>query len=73
MGTEDMRKMATDLPRFTITVDDDLMEFIDDFQFRNHYPNRNMAINALLLAGAEVLKDKADPTPKRPTRRRKSE
>ena len=63
--------MATDLPRFTITVDPELFEFIDEFQFRNHYPNRNMAINEILHAGAEVLKDKADPTPKKPTRRRK--
>lgn len=65
--------MATDLPRFTITVDDDLFEFIEDFQHRNHYPNRSMAINAILLAGAEVLKDVNDPTPKRPTRKKKKD
>lgn len=64
--------MATDLPRFTITVDDELFEFIEDFQHRNHYPNRSMAINAILQAGAEVLKDVNDPTPKRPTRKKKA-
>lgn len=64
--------MATDLPRFTITVDEDLFAFIEDFQHRNHYPNRSMAINALLLAGAEALKDVTDPTPKKPTRKKKA-
>ncbi len=66
--------MATDLPRFTITVDDELMEFIDDFQFQNRYPNRNMAIREILLAGAEALKEKQpDASPKHPRRRRKTE
>lgn len=66
--------MATDLPRFTITVDDELMEFIDDFQFQNRYPNRNMAIREILLAGAEALKEKQpDISPKHPHRRRKAE
>lgn len=64
--------MATDLPHFSITVDDELLAIIEDFQFRNHYPNRNMAINALLIAGAEALKDVHDPTPKRPTRKKKA-
>ena len=65
--------MATDLPRFTITVDEDMMEFIDEFQFQNRYPNRNMAVNEILLAGAAVLKGKQpDKTPKHPRRRRKS-
>ena len=66
--------MATDLPRFTITVDDEMMEFIDDFQFQNRYPNRNMAIREILLAGAEALKEKQpDTSPKHPRRRRKAE
>lgn len=63
--------MATELPHFSITVDDELFEMIEDFQFRNRYPNRNMAINALLRAGAEALKDQADTTPKKPTRKKR--
>lgn len=47
--------MSTEKPRFTITVDDELFELIEDFRFENRYPNRNVAINALLLAGAEAL------------------
>lgn len=66
--------MATDLPRFTITVDEEMMEFIDEFQFQNRYPNRNMAVREILLAGAAALKGKKpDTTPKHPRRRRSKE
>ena len=63
--------MATELPRFTITVSDELFELIEDFQYRNRYPNRNMAINALLLAGAEALKEQNDTSRKKPTRKKR--
>lgn len=64
--------MPTDKPRFTITLDDDTFTEIDNFQFRNHYPNRNMAINALLQAGLDALKNEDDPTPKKPTRKKRN-
>lgn len=64
--------MPTEKPRFTISLDDDIFAEIDDFQFRNHYPNRNMAINALLIAGLNALKDEQDPTPKKPTRKKRN-
>ena len=64
--------MPTEKPRFTITLDDDTYKEIDDFQFRNHYPNRNMAINALLQAGLDALKNEDDPTPKKPTRKKRN-
>ena len=63
--------MATELPRFTITVSDELFELIEDFQYRNRYTNRNMAINALLLAGAEALKEQNDTSRKKPTRKKR--
>lgn len=63
--------MATDLPHFSITVDEEMFEFIIEFQHRNRYPNRNMAINAMLKAGAEVLKDQEDSTIKKPTRKKR--
>ena len=63
--------MPTEKPRFTITLDDELFNAIEDFQFDNRYPNRNMAINALIEAGITALKDEHDPTPKKPTRKRK--
>ena len=65
--------MATDKIRLMVTVDDDLFEMIDDFQFRNHYPNRSMALEALVHAGLQVLKDEMDPTPKKPTRKKRKQ
>lgn len=65
--------MATELPRFTISVDDELFEFIEEYQHRNRYPNRNMAINALLKAGYEALKNQTDTTPKKPTRKKRKQ
>ena len=63
--------MPTDKPRFTITLDDELFNAIEDFQFNNRYPNKNMAINALLEAGIKALKDQHDTTPKKPTRKKR--
>lgn len=67
--------MATEKPRLLVTVDDEMFEMIDDFQHRNHYPNRSMAMEALIHAGLEVLKNQSDPTPKkaRGGRRKKDE
>ena len=64
--------MPTDKPRTMITLDEETFEMIEDFQFRNRYPNRNMAINALLEAGLKALKDEIDPTPKKPTRKKRN-
>lgn len=57
--------MATEKPRLLVTVDEEMFQMIDDFQHRNHYPNRSMAMEALLHAGLQVLKDELDPTPKK--------
>ena len=35
--------MATEKPRFTISLDDELLELVEDFRFRNRYPNSTMA------------------------------
>ena len=56
--------MATLKPRLRVTVDDELLELIIDFQKRNGYPDRSMALEALLHAGIEALKHEEDPTPK---------
>ena len=67
--------MATQKPRLRVTVDDELLDLIIDFQTRNGYPDRSMALAALLHAGIEALKHEEDPTPKihRRTKRRKEE
>lgn len=34
--------MATEKPRFTITLDDELLELVEDFRYKNRYPNRTL-------------------------------
>lgn len=64
--------MSTDKPRFTVTLDDDLFDEVEQFRYDNRYPNRSMAINALLKAGVDALKDQDDKSIKKATRKRKS-
>ena len=43
--------MSTEKPRFTLTIDEDLLEEIDDFRFERRYPNRTQAVLELLRIG----------------------
>lgn len=56
--------MATEKPRFCITVDDDLMKEIDDFRFNNRYSSRSKATIELIRLGLAALKDKTDDSSK---------
>lgn len=56
--------MATEKPRFCITVDDDLMKEIDDFRFHNRYSSRSKATIDLIRLGLAALKEKGVGTPK---------
>lgn len=47
--------MPTEKPRYTITVDEELMKQIDDFRFENRYPSRSAATLELIRLGLEVL------------------
>jgi len=40
--------MATEKPRFTITVDEDLLKRIDDYRFDNRISNRTQAVIQLI-------------------------
>lgn len=54
--------MATDKPKFTVIVDNELMKAIDDFRFENRYMSRSAAAADILRLGLEALKkEKADP------------
>ena len=35
--------MPTEKPRFTLIMDEKLLELIDDFRFENRYPSRSAA------------------------------
>lgn len=45
--------MPTNRPRYTIIVDDELLNQIDDFRFNNRYPSRSAATLALIQKGIE--------------------
>lgn len=48
--------MATDKPRFSITVDEEMLKQIEDYRFEKRFPNRNQATIELIRLGLEKLK-----------------
>jgi len=48
--------MPTEKPRYTVTVDEKLLQEIDDFRFENRYPSRSAATLELIRLGMEALK-----------------
>ena len=53
--------MATTRPRYTVSVDDELFERIEDFRFANRYQTRSEATVELIRLGLEAAeKKKAD-------------
>lgn len=46
--------MPTDKPRYSITVDEELLKKIDDFRFENRYPTRTQATVELIRLGVEA-------------------
>ena len=47
--------MATAKPRYTITLDEEMLKKIDDYRFENRFPNRTQATLALIRLGIEAL------------------
>jgi metal-responsive CopG/Arc/MetJ family transcriptional regulator len=47
--------MPTEKPRYTITLDDEMLRKIDDFRFENRFANRTQATLALIRVGMEAL------------------
>lgn len=54
----EVNNMATEKPRYTITIDEELLKKIDDFRFENRYPNRTQATLELIRLGMEALEKK---------------
>ena len=48
--------MPTDKPRYTITLDKEMLKAIDDFRFERRYPNRTQATLELIRLGMKALK-----------------
>ena len=57
--------MATKKPRVHVTIDDETLKRIEDYQVRNGYPDRSMAIHNLVrMALDAAVEELDDPTPK---------
>ncbi len=50
--------MATDRPRYTVSVDEEMFRQIEDFRFKNRFPTRSEATVELIRLGLEALKEK---------------
>lgn len=49
--------MPTEKPRYTITMDEELLKQVDDFRFENRYATRTQATLELIRLGLEKLKN----------------
>lgn len=47
--------MPTEKPRYTVTVDEELLKRIDDFRFENRYVSRSAATLDLIRIGLQEL------------------
>ena len=54
--TEMRLNMATDKPRYTVSVDNELFKQIEDFRFEHRYQTRSEATVELIRLGLETLK-----------------
>lgn len=48
--------MATNKPRYTVSVDDEMFKAIEDFRFENCFQTRSEATVELIRLGLEQLK-----------------
>lgn len=49
--------MATDKPRFSLTVDEETLKQIEDFRFEKRFQNRNQAIIELIKLGLKKINE----------------
>lgn len=47
--------MSTDRPRYTVSVDDELLKQIEDYQFEHRYKTRSSATVELIRLGIQQL------------------
>ena len=48
--------MATKRPRYTVSVDEEMFQKIEDFRFKHRYQTRSEATVELIRLGLEALK-----------------
>ena len=47
--------MPTEKPRYTITLDEEMLKKIDDYRFENRFANRTQATLELIRIGMDAL------------------
>lgn len=47
--------MATDKPRFSLTMDDSLLEMVENYQIKHGYSTKSRAIQALVKVGLDDM------------------
>ncbi len=52
--------MATNRPRYTVSVDDELFKQIEDFRFEQRFNTRSEATVELIRLGLEYLKNQQE-------------
>lgn len=52
--------MATNKPRYTVSVDNDLFQKIEDFRFERRFQTRSEATVELIRLGLEALKNQKE-------------
>lgn len=52
--------MATDKPRYTVSVDNELFQMIEDFRFEHRFQTRSEATVELIKLGLEHLKNEQE-------------
>jgi metal-responsive CopG/Arc/MetJ family transcriptional regulator len=58
--------MATDKPRILLTLDEKLLERIDDYRFENRINSRSEAIRSLISEGLKKYEQEKVPSGVRP-------
>ena len=59
--------MPTEKPRYTITLDEEMLKKIDDFRFENRLPNRTQATLELIRIGIEALEKQQEEQKNKPS------
>lgn len=49
--------MATNRPRYTVSVDDEMFKAIEDFRYSRRFPTRTEATTELIRLGLEALRE----------------
>lgn len=59
--------MATNKPRYTVSVDDEMFKAIENFRFENRFQTRSEATVALIKLGLEQLKKEQEKQKNKPS------